>query len=157
MHPQTHIHTSLCTPTHRSTHPPSHHLCQPWPCTEYAPHPIKWGPQPSPSNQGNNELRGDGMGWAKSRLFSRVWREWWRDGSQVGERRRWRVMGMVLGHIFNHVTKKVPAWETRQCFSNPAGCLRSALLHSAHFTFKIIQREVKRSLTSTFFSSFRPD
>lgn len=33
------------------------------------------------------------------------------------------MMGMVFGHIFNHVTKKVPAWETRQCFSNPAGCL----------------------------------
>lgn len=29
------------------------------------------------------------------------------------------MMGMVLGHIFNRATKKVPAWETRLCFSNP--------------------------------------
>lgn len=40
------------------------------------------------------------------------------------------MMGMVLGHIFNHVTKRVPAWETRQCFSNPTGHLLSTLLNS---------------------------
>jgi len=60
------------------------------------------------------------------------WREGWRDGSRGGERRGRGVMGMVLGHIFNHVTKTVHAWETRLCFSNPAGRLRSTLLRSTH-------------------------
>lgn len=75
------------------------------------------------------------------------WREGWRDGSRGGERRGRGVMGMVLGHIFNHVTKRVPAWETRLCFSNPAGRLRSTLLRSAHSH----NLEKKTNLTSTFF------
>lgn len=69
------------------------------------------------------------MAWAKGRLFSG---DGGRDGSRGGERRGRGVMGMVLGHIFNHVTKTVHAWETRLCFSNPAGRLRSTLLRSTH-------------------------
>lgn len=71
-------------------------------------------------------------GLSKGQAILWRWREVWRDGSRGGERRGWGVMGMVLGHIFNRVTKRVPAWETRLCFSNPAGRLCSTLLRSAH-------------------------
>ena len=56
------------------------------------------------------------------------------------------MMGMVLGHIFNHVTKRVPAWETRLCFSNPAGRLRPTPLRSAHSHNSKIKKSDGRGL-----------
>lgn len=75
--------------------------------------------------------------WLEQRAGYSLGVEGWRNGRQGGgggEEGGRGVMGMVLGHIFNHVTKKVPAWETRLCFSNPAGRLRSTLLPSAQLT-----------------------
>lgn len=117
-------------------HTPSHYLCQLWPHTQIPcppPTPLtKWGPcyrlatreQWAP-RRGNGSSKGQAILWR--------WREGWRDGSQGGERTGRGVMGMVWGHIFNHVTKTEAAWETRLCFSNPAGrfCLAQAHSHNS--------------------------
>lgn len=120
------------------------------------PYPIawlppvsKWGPSYRLATQeqwaprrGNGSSKGQAILWR--------WREGWRDGSQGGETRRWGVMGMVWGHIFNHVTKREAAWETRLCFSNPAGRFCSTLLRSLALkltltTWKKKKKQLKKS------------
>lgn len=54
------------------------------------------------------------------------------------------MMGMVLGHIFTRVTKRVPAWERRLCFSNLAGRLCSTLLHSAQLTLPTWRKKLQK-------------
>lgn len=115
--------------THRRTHL---HVTSvsPDPITNNPPPPVskvtKWGPSYCLATR-EQWAPGRRNGVSKGQAILRGPRVGWRDGSQGGERRRLGVMGMVLGHIFNYVTKRVPAWETRQCFSNPTGHLPSTL------------------------------
>lgn len=104
----------------------------------------KWGPSYRLATQeqwaprrGNGSSKGQAILWR--------WREGWRDGSQGGERRGWGVMGMVWGHIFNHVTKREAAWETRLCFSNPAGRFCSTLLRSSSLS-QLEKNKQKRAM-----------
>lgn len=121
------------------------------PLSAMTPYPIawlppisKWGPSYRLATQEQWAPR-RGNGSSKGQVILWRWREGWRDGSQGGERRRWGVMGMVWGHIFNHVTKREAAWETRLCFSNPAGRFCSTLLRSSSLSLSQLEQKKKQN------------